>query len=89
MEKLKKMIVISDCMECPEVGKCRAWKKLTPGQRFTLKVGVVVDKFILKDCPLEDFNMPNNSTFDCIYCAKEWDTDKKDTCKCGAYIGKH
>ena len=40
-------------MECPKIGECGAWKKLTPKQRFTLKTGVGVGKFILKDCPLQ------------------------------------
>jgi len=52
--QVKKMIVISDCMECPNIKNCVAWKKLTPKQKFTLKVGVGIGKFILKDCPLED-----------------------------------
>ncbi len=51
---IRKMIVINDCMECPNVGKCTAWKKLTPNQKFKLKVGIGIGKFILKDCPLED-----------------------------------
>ena len=54
MSEVKKMIVITDCMECPKVGKCSAWKKLTPKQKFTLKTGVGIGKFILKNCPLED-----------------------------------
>jgi len=54
MSEVKKMIVITDCMECPKVGKCGAWKKLTPKQKFTLKKGVGIGKFILKDCPLDD-----------------------------------
>jgi hypothetical protein len=54
MSEVKKMIVITDCMECPKVGKCCAWKKLTPKQKFILTTGVGVGKFILKDCPLED-----------------------------------
>ena len=48
------MIVINDCMECPNINKCTAWKELTPKQKFTLKVGIGIGKFILKDCPLED-----------------------------------
>ena len=51
---VRKMIVITDCMECPEVGKCSAWKKLTAKQRFQVKFGVGVGKFILKGCPLDD-----------------------------------
>ena len=54
MTEVNKMIVITDCMECPKVGKCGAWKKLTPKQKFTLKTGVGIGKFILKGCPLED-----------------------------------
>ena len=52
--KQRKMIVINDCMECPNINKCTAWKELTPKQKFTLKVGIGIGKFILKDCPLED-----------------------------------
>lgn len=51
---VKKMIVIDNCMECPKVGKCSAWKKLTKSQRFALTVGVNVGMFILAECPLED-----------------------------------
>lgn len=54
MEDVKKMIVISDCMKCPNVGKCSAWKKLTPKQKFILKTGAGIGKFILKECPLDD-----------------------------------
>ena len=54
---MKKIIVISSCMECHKMGKCDPWKKLTPKQRFTLKVGVGIGDFILKGCPLDD--MPN------------------------------
>lgn len=36
------------------MGKCSAWKKLTAGQRFTLKTAVGANNIILKDCPLED-----------------------------------
>ena len=56
MIKVKKMIVVTDCMECPKISKCSAWKKLTPKQKFTLKTGVGIGKFILKDCPLEDIH---------------------------------
>ena len=56
--EIKKIIVISDCMKCPKISTCKAWKKLTPKQRFTLKVGVGIGKFILKDCPLDD--IPNS-----------------------------
>lgn len=36
-------------------------------------------------------NIPHvsNSVFDCPFCGSEWDTDKHNSCKCGAYIGKH
>lgn len=54
MSEVKKMIVVTDCMECPKVGKCGSWKKLTPRQKFILKTGVGIGKFILKDCPLDD-----------------------------------
>lgn len=55
MSDIKKIIVIADCMECPKVGKCNAWKKLTPKEKFTLKYGVGIGKFILKNCPLDDY----------------------------------
>jgi hypothetical protein len=54
MSGVKKMIVITDCMECPKIVNCGAWKKLNAKQKFTLKIGVGIGKFILKDCPLED-----------------------------------
>ncbi len=50
----RKMILITDCMECPHVGVCSAWNKLKPSQKFTLKTGIGIGKFILKDCPLDD-----------------------------------
>ena len=31
----------------------------------------------------------SNSVFDCPVCGGEWDIDKHNSCKCGAYIGKH
>ena len=52
--KIAKMIIIEDCMECPKVGKCSAWKKLTTKQKFVLKTGVGIGQFILKDCELEN-----------------------------------
>ena len=54
MCEVKKMIIITDCMECPKIGKCDAWEKLTPKEKFTLKTGIGIGKFILKDCALED-----------------------------------
>lgn len=53
-QQIRKMIVINNCMECPNVGKCAAWKRLTPKQRFTLKTGVGIGDFILNGCPLDD-----------------------------------
>lgn len=29
------------------------------------------------------------SVFECPVCGKDWDTDKHNSCSCGAYIGKH
>ncbi len=52
----KKAIIITDCMECPKVGKCGEWKKLNPKQRFYLKTGVGLGKVILKGCPLPDYD---------------------------------
>lgn len=39
----------------------------------------------------EQLNLPHvsNSVFDCPVCGSECDTDKHNSCKCGAYIGKH
>jgi hypothetical protein len=51
---VKKMIVIDDCLECPKWMECSPSKKLTPDQKFTLKVGIGIGKFILIGCPLED-----------------------------------
>jgi len=53
-EEIHKIISITDCMECPIINKCHAWKSLTPKQRFTLKTGVGIGKFILKNCPLDN-----------------------------------
>lgn len=51
---MKKAIVIDDCMECPFVGKCYPWKKLSKKDRFKVTCGVGIGKFILKGCPLPD-----------------------------------
>lgn len=51
---VKKMIVIDDCLQCPLWMKCKPSKSLTAKQRFTLKVGIGIGKFILKGCPLDD-----------------------------------
>jgi hypothetical protein len=59
-EAQKKIIIISDCMECPYLGECNSWKKLTSEQKFTLKFGVGIGKFILKGCRLEDLNSIKN-----------------------------
>lgn len=53
---MKKIIVIETCHECPQFGKCKAWKKLTTTQRVRLKIGTGIGKFILKDCPLPDID---------------------------------
>lgn len=58
---MKKVIVIDDCLSCPKWMKCSPSKKLTPQQRFTLKVGVGVGKFILNGCPLEDYKDERSS----------------------------
>ena len=49
---MKKVIIIDDCLLCPFVGKCKPWRLLGKLQRFSLKCGTNVGKFILKDCPL-------------------------------------
>ena len=52
---IKKMIVVEDCVSCPLMdGKCKAWKSLTPKQRFSIQVGHGMQNAILKACPLED-----------------------------------
>ena len=40
---------------------------------------------------VKNLNIPDvsNSVFDCPVCGSEWDADKHNSCKCGAYIGKH
>ena len=40
---------------------------------------------------VKNLNIPDvsNSVFDCPFCGSEWDADKHNSCKCGAYIGKH
>jgi len=53
---MKKMIVIESCDDCPFNGTCKAWKDLKPKERFTLRTGIGIGKFILKGCHLEDFN---------------------------------
>lgn len=56
MSEIKKMILITDCItECPKAGMCIAWKKITPKQRFTITTGIGIGKFILKGCPLDDY----------------------------------
>jgi hypothetical protein len=50
-----KKIVVKDCMECPLVGKCKEFKKLSPGARFAMKTSPAYAG-ILKTCKLEDDN---------------------------------
>jgi len=52
---VKKIIIITDCLECPRIGKCDPWKKLTPQQKFRLKTQVALKNCILKGCPLENY----------------------------------
>ena len=60
MSEVKKIIVIEDCLSCPKWMKCKPSKALTAHQRFIVKVGVGIGKFILKGCPLEDYNKNND-----------------------------
>lgn len=54
---MKKAIVIESCINCLHFTKCDPSKSLTKQQRFALTFGVSApDKFILKGCPLPDFN---------------------------------
>jgi len=53
----RRMIVIDDCLHCPQWMECPPSKKLTPKQRFTLTCGVGIGKFILKGCPLDVYDM--------------------------------
>jgi len=55
MKTAERIIIITDCMECPKISKCKAWNKLTSKQKFTLKTKIGISKFILKDCPLEEY----------------------------------
>jgi|APSaa5957512622_1039677.scaffolds.fasta_scaffold144632_2 hypothetical protein len=41
-------------MACPKIIRCGVWKALSPKERFALKTGVGIGKFILKGCPLDD-----------------------------------
>lgn len=54
METIKKVIVIDDCLKCPNWTKCKPSKALTSKERLTVTIGVGVGKFILKGCPLDD-----------------------------------
>jgi len=49
-----KQIIVTDCMACPKIIRCGVWKALSPKERFALKTGVGIGKFILKGCPLDD-----------------------------------
>jgi len=55
MKTAERIIIITNCMECPKISKCKAWNKLTPKQKFTLKTGIRIGKFILKNCPLKEY----------------------------------
>lgn len=50
----KKMIIVTDCLECPITSECKEYKKLTQEQKFYLKTSVGLTNAILKNCPLED-----------------------------------
>lgn len=54
MNTVKKIIIVTDCLECPLVTSCAQFKKLTPKQRFYLKTAVGLTNAILKTCPLDD-----------------------------------
>lgn len=54
MNKVKKVIVIANCSDCPKMGKCIAWKRLTPYKRAKLILDGETDKSVLSDCPLDD-----------------------------------
>ena len=51
-EPVKKMIVIDDCLHCPNWTKCEPNTKLTSQQRLSLMIGIGRAKFILDGCPL-------------------------------------
>ncbi len=65
-EQVKKMIIIEDCLECPKFMRCKPSRALTPGQRFTVKTGVGLGKFILKGCPLEDVPLKESTANESI-----------------------
>lgn len=54
----KRVIEIEKCTDCPYWGKCKAYKQLTPKQKFTLKTGCGVGDFILKGCHLDEHSNP-------------------------------
>ena len=54
MSKVRKIIIIEDCLQCPEWMKCKPSRALTAKQRFILSTGVGINNFILKGCPLKD-----------------------------------
>ena len=51
---VRKMIVIDDCLHCPNWMECEPSKKLTSQQRLSLMIGIGRAKFILIGCPLDD-----------------------------------
>ena len=53
-DNIKRFIEVNSCVECPIIGDCAEWKKLTKQQRFIVTCGVGVNVSILKTCPLLD-----------------------------------
>jgi len=51
----KKIIIVDDCIQCPIIGTCKEWAKLTKKQKFVATCGVGVDKVMLRTCPLADY----------------------------------
>lgn len=48
---MSKYIKVEGCLDCPKIKTCKEWKKLTPQQRFSMKVGFGTI-FVLRNCPL-------------------------------------
>jgi hypothetical protein len=59
---MAKMLIINDCLECPNAKEC--FKKLSAKERFIIKTGVGLQNSILKTCPLLDAPEPKEMKFD-------------------------
>jgi hypothetical protein len=51
-----KILIVENCMECPVIKDCKAWKELTPHNKFFMKTSAEAVK-ILPKCPLKEYEV--------------------------------